>query len=151
MELAGEVTQGLFFEGLSGPQFISPRALARLQQNENPPEHFWCSALDPISPCALGLEWPQLPQRRIQNYLAFCHGELALVIENNGARLNFYMDAQNNALDRVLDPCIHIAKTQGKLSVQEINGESAFNSPYLPALARVLKKRKDHRSVYFEP
>ena len=151
MELAGEVTQGLFFEGLSGPQFISPRALARLQQNEAPPEHFWCNALDPVSPCALGLEWPELPQRRMQNYLAFCKGELALVIENNGSRLQFHIDSQNNAIDRILEPCIHIAKAQGKITVNEINGESAFNSPYLPALARVLKKRKDHRSVYFEP
>jgi len=109
MELAGEVTQGLFFDGLSGPQFISPRALARLQQNEAPPDHFWCNALDPVSPCALGLEWPELPQRRMQNYLAFFKGELALVIENNGARLQFYIDPQNNALDRILDPCIHIA------------------------------------------
>ena len=151
MELAGEVTQGLFFDGLSGPQFISPRALARLQQNEAPPDHFWCNALDPVSPCALGLEWPELPQRRMQNYLAFFKGELVLVIENNGARLQFYIDPQSNALDRILDPCIHLANTLGKITVNEINGDSAFNSPYLPALARVLKKRKDHRSVYFEP
>jgi len=150
MELAGEVTQGLFFEGLSGPQFISTRALARLQQNEKPPTHFWCNALDPISPCGLGLEWPQLPQRRAQNYLAFYKGELVLVIENNGSRLQFFVEPQNNELDRILEPCIHIAKLTGKLAVKEINGESAMTSPWIPALARVMKKRKDHRSVYFE-
>ena len=150
MELAGEVTQGLFFEELSGPQFISPRALTRLQQNEAPPEHFWCNALDPVSPCALGLPWPELPQRRLQNYLSFFKGNLALVIENNGSRLNFYIDPQDNEIDSILAPCIHITKMHGKLTVKEINGEPAVNSPYLPALSRVLKKRKDHRSVYFE-
>ena len=150
MELAGEVTQGLFFKGLSGPQFISTRALARLQQNEKPPTHFWCNALDPVSPCGLGLEWPELPQRRAQNYLAFYKGELALVVENNGRRLQLFVEPQSNELDRILEPCIHIAKTFGKLTVDEINGESAMTSPWTPALARVLKKRKDHRSVYFE-
>lgn len=150
MELAGEVTQGLFFAGLSGPQFISPRALAKLQQNEKPPQHYWCNALDPISPCGLGLDWPELPQRRAQNYLSFHGGELALVVENNGTRLQFLIDPQDNELDRILDPCVYIARSVGKFSVKEINGESAFNSPYLPALARVMKKRKDHRSVYFE-
>jgi len=150
MELAGEVTQGLFFEGLSGPQFISTRALARLQQNEKPPKHFWCNALDPVSPCGLGLDWPELSQRRAQNYLAFLNGELALVVENNGARLQFFIEPQNNELDRVLEPCIHITRSTGKLTVKEINGESAMTSPWIPALARVLKKRKDHRSVYFE-
>ena len=150
MELAGEVTQGLFFEGLSGPQFISPRALTRLQQQEPAPKHFWCNALDPISPCGLGLDWPELPQRRSQNYLAFHQGKLALVIENNGGRLQFYIDSQDNEVDRVLEPCVHIAKQKGKLTVKEINGEPAMNSPWIQALARVLKKRKDHRHVYFE-
>lgn len=150
MELAGEVMQGLFFDDLSGPQFISPRALTRLQQNEPAPAHFWCNALDPVSPCGLGLEWPELPQRREQNYLAFHKGKLALVIENNGGRLHFYIDPQDSEIIQVLTPCIHIVKTHGKMTVKEINGESAMTSPWLPALGTVLKKRKDHRSVYFE-
>jgi len=150
MELAGEISQGLFFEGLSGPQFISTRALTRLQQNETPPLHFWCNALDPVSPCGLGIDWPELPHRRAQHYLSFANGELALVIENNGGRLHFYVDPQDNDIDQILEPCIHIAKITGKLTVKEINGESAMTSPYLPALSRVMKKRKDHKSVYFE-
>lgn len=150
MELAGEVTQGLFFEELSGPQFVSTRALARLQQKEKPPTHFWCNALDPVSPCGLGLEWPELPQRREQNYLSFYKGELALVIENNGGRLFFYIDPQDNALDHVVEPCLHITKAIGKLAVKTINGGPATTSPYLAVFSRILKKRKDHRSVYFE-
>ena len=150
MELAGEVTQGLFFEGMSGPQFISPKALTRLQQNEKPPEHFWCNALDPVSPCGLGLDWPQLPQRRAQNYLSFLHGKLALIVENNGARLRFEIEPQDNEIDRVLEPCINLARTLGKITVKEINGQPSQTSPYLPSLARVMKKRNDHRYVYFE-
>ena len=151
MELSGEVLQGLFFTELSGPQFISQRAFNRLNQNEQPPKHFWCSAVDPVSPCGLGLDWPQLPQRRMQNYLSFYDGKLAMVIENLGRRLTFHIDPQDNAIDLILAPCVHIAKTRGKVQVEEINGESSRQSPFTPALARVLKKRGDHRSLYFEP
>lgn len=150
MELSGEVLQGLFFSELSGPQFITQRAFNRLSQHEKPPMHFWCSAVDPISPCGLGLDWPALPQRRPQNFLSFYKGELALVIENLGRRMNFFIDPQDNALDLLLSPCVHIAATRGKIQVEEINGENARQSPYIAALARVLKKRGDHRSLYFE-
>lgn len=150
MELSGEVLQGLFFKDLSGPQFITQRAFNRLNQNEKPPMHFWCSAVDPISPCGLGIDWPDLPQRRPQNFLSFYKGELALVIENLGRRMNFLVDPQDNALDLILSPCVHIAGTRGKFQVEEINGENARQSPYVVAMARVLKKRGDHRSLYFE-
>ncbi len=151
MELSGEVLQGLFFEQLAGPQFISQRALLRLQQQESPPEHFWCSALDPVSPCGLGLDWPELPQRRAQNYIAFYRGTLALVAENTGRRLTFHLPPDHNDISQILAVCEHLAHTRKKIQVDTINGEPARLSPYLPALARVLKKRADHKSVYFEP
>lgn len=151
MELSGEVLQGLFFTGLSGPQFISQRAYNRLLQAEPPPQHFWCSAVDPVSPCGLGLDWDELPQRRAQNYLGFYRGDLVLVIENLGRRLQIMLDASDNELDQALAACVYIATNHGKMQVDTINGENARTSPYLPALARVLKKRSDHRSVYFEP
>ena len=72
------------------------------------------------------------------------------MIENNGARLRFEIDSQDNEIDRVLEPCIHLARTLGKITVKEINEQPSQTSPYLPALARVMKKRKDHRYVYFE-
>ncbi|OED40740.1 hypothetical protein AB833_11860 [Chromatiales bacterium (ex Bugula neritina AB1)] len=151
MELSGEVLQGLFFRQLSGPQFISQRAYNRLLQKEAAAEYFWCNAVDPISPCGLGLDWPELPQRRVHNYLGFYRGELTLVIENLGRRIHLFMDATDNALELILSPCVHIATTHSKMQVDTINGENARTSPYLAAFSRVLKKRNDHRSVYFEP
>ncbi len=151
MELSGEVLQGLFFEQLAGPQFISQRALLRLQQQENPPDHFWCSALDPASPCGLGIDWPELPQRRTQNYLAFFQGELALVVENTGRRLTFHVPPDHPDISQILAVCEHLANTRKKIQVDSINAEPSRLSPYLPALARVLKKRADHKTVYFEP
>ncbi len=151
MELSGEVLQGLFFDDLSGPQFISHHAYNRLLQNENPPAHYWCNAVDPVSPCGLGLDWPELPQRRAQNYLAFYKGELNLVAENFGKRIHIYMDAEDNNIDQLLAPLVHIAVTKGKVLIEEINRQSCRQSPYLAALSRVLNKRGDHRNLYFEP
>ena len=150
MELSGEVLQGHFIEGLSGPQFISQRALNRLMQAEKPGNSFWCSAVDAISPCGLGLDWPELPQRRAANFLSFHSGELLLVIENTGKRLHFYTEPEDNRVDQILAPVIHIAKTRGQVRVDSINGEPTRGSPYRMALARVLKQRSDHRHIWFE-
>ena len=171
MELSGEVLQGHFINGLSGPQFISQRALNRLLQGRKAHGFFWCSAVDPVSPCGLGLDWPELPQRRAANFLSFRNGKLALVVENNGKRLQFYAEAEairdgdhtevngaeiaiknaeDNDIDQILAPVIHIAKTRGRVRVDSINGEPTRGSPYRAALARVLKQRPDHRHVWYE-
>ena len=73
MELAGELIAGHFFEGLSGPQFITPRALHRLRNN-HAPKCFWINAVDPAAPCGLALDWPELPRRLPGNYLSFLDG-----------------------------------------------------------------------------
>ncbi len=150
MELSGEVLQGHFFEGLSGPQFISQRALNRLMQVEKPAKAFWCSAVDAISPCGLGLDWPELPQRRSANFLSFHNGNLSLVVENMGKRLSFYIEPDNNHIDQILAPVVHLAKTRGQVRVDSINGDPTRGSPYRAALARVLEQRSDHRHIWFE-
>ena len=150
MELSGEVLQGHFIDGLSGPQFISQRALNRLMQAGTPAGDFWCNAVDAVSPCGLGLDWPELPQRRAANFLSFHNGTLSLVIENLGKRLQFYVEPESNHIDQILEPVIHIAKTRGKVRVDSINGDPTRGSPYRAALARVLKQRSDHRHIWFE-
>ena len=150
MELSGEVLQGHFIDGLSGPQFISQRALNRLMQPNKQLATIWFSALDAVSPCGLGLDWPELPQRRVGNFLAFHAGELALVVENHGKRLHFHIDAEDNAVDQVLAPVIHLAKTRGQVRVDTINAEPVRTSAYRPAIARNLAQRSDHKHVWFE-
>ncbi|MCZ6616543.1 MAG: hypothetical protein O7E57_00315, partial [Gammaproteobacteria bacterium] len=149
MELSGEVVTGYFFSELSGPQFITPRALNHFQQNKTPNEHLWMSALDPASPCGMGLPWEALPQRRAQNYLAFYKGELALVIENNGKRLTFTLPPEHPQLDGLCAPLVHLARRLKRLNVATINGQPARQSPYLEPLGRVLTGSHDHRQVYF--
>ena len=81
MELSGEIVAGLFFEDFSGPQFALPQALRQLERLDKSAATFWISALDPASPCGLGLAQPDLPHRRAANHLGWFEGELAIVSE----------------------------------------------------------------------
>lgn len=150
MELAGEVVAGYFFSGLSGPQFAPPAALGLLQSERPGPAHFWCNALDPISPCGLGLDWPELPQRRPQNYLAFRDGRLALVIENLARRLTFYADPADCDRDGVLAPLAFLLERQRRLQIEQINDEPAAASPYRRAVESLGRLVSDHRGSYLE-
>ncbi len=150
MELAGELIAGHFFEGLSGPQFITPRALHRLR-NHHPPRCFWVNAVDPAAPCGLSLDWPELPRRLPGNTLCFLEGELALVIENQGARLTFHVPPDHPEIDAITAPLQYLARTRRRVAVSTINGANARMSPYLECLDRTLTRVMDHKRVYFEP
>ena len=150
MELAGELIAGHFFEGLSGPQFITPRALHRLR-NHRPPQCFWVNAIDPAAPCGLALDWPELPRRLPGNYLCFLDGKLAFVIENQGARLTFHVPPDHPDIDAVTAPLHYLARVRRRVAVSTINGTSARRSPYLESLDRTLTRVSDHKRVYFEP
>ena len=149
LELAGEVVAGHFFEGLSGPQFALPAALGALADRTSTPADFWCSAVDPASPCGLGLDWPGLPQRRPRNYLAFRRGELALVIENAGKRLTFRIP-EDEVDDRLLTPLAHLLNQHRRLTVESINETPARSSPYRETLARIGRLVSDHRATHLE-
>ena len=150
MELAGEVMAGLFFEGLSGPQFISAQALRTLEHLDRRQATFWINALDPVSPCALGLAGT-LPQRRSSNYLGYFEGRLAAVVENGGQRITLHLDPLDENLDGILPFVNRLAARRGRLNMATINGEPARSSPYLPAFKRHLTAHSDHRGIYFEP
>lgn len=107
------------------------------------------SALDPASPCGMGLPWDGIPQRRAQNYLAFCQGELALVVENNGKRLSFMVPPDHAMFDGVCTLLVHLTRQLKRLNVETINGQPARQSPYLEPLARVLAYSHDHKQVQF--
>ena len=149
MELAGEVTAGYFFEGLSGPQFMAPAALHRFRAHQAP-QSCWMNATDPASPCGLSLDWATLPSRRAGNTLSFLDGNLALVIESHGQRLNFLIAPDHPHIDAATEPVQHLVRQRKRIKVTTINGQPARGSPYLPALDRTLTRTSDHRHVYYE-
>ena len=150
MELAGEVFAGYFFDGLSGPQFITPAGLNLLQRNDAPPATYWINALDPVSPCGLGLGSDTLPQRRAANYLSYLGHELALITENLGRRLTFLVPPDHASILKVVSVLSYLVRTHKRLHVDTINGEPPSSSPYLNVLTQVLKPVKDHKQIYFE-
>ena len=149
MELAGEITAGYFFEGLSGPQFMAPAALHRFRAHQAP-QSCWMNATDPASPCGLSLDWATLPSRRAGNTLSFLDGNLALVIESHGQRLNFLISPDHPHIDAATEPVQHLVRQRKRIKVTTINGQPARGSPYLPALDRTLTRTADHRHVYYE-
>jgi ATP-dependent Lhr-like helicase len=150
MELGGEVVAGYFFEGLSGPQFISPAGLNQFQQQRPATEHFWLNALDPASPCGLSLDWDDLPQRRAHNYLAFHAGKLALIIENNGRRLSFLVPPEHPDLAAICAPLRHLLNRQKRADTELINNQPARQSPYLEPLSHIFQAVNDHKLIFFE-
>ena len=157
MELAGEVVSGLFFEGLSGPQFASPEAVRTFERLARPGETFWVNALDPIAPCGLGLAGEDavgalpLPQRLLANHLGWFEGVLAIVSENFAKRLHIALPPDDPGLDALLPHLAALCRRRRRLDTATINDEAANRSPYLPALARHIKPVSDHKGVYFEP
>ena len=151
MELAGEIVSGYFFEGLSGPQFITPAALQAFNRlTDAPPSSYWMNASDPASPCGLGLGDPALPQRRGQNYLSYLDDELALVVENGGSRLTFHLSHDHPRLTEVLGPLEHLIARERRILVQTINDADARTSPYLEPIGTILKGVKDHKQITLE-
>ena len=154
LELAGEVVSGLFFTGLSGPQFALPEAVRRLERFERAGATFWINALDPVAPCGLGFgldDPPALPQRRLGNHLGWFEGRLAIVSEGFGKRLTLQLAPDDPGLDELLPHLAALCRTRGRLAPESVNGEPLKASPYLPGLARYMRLVADHKGLYFEP
>ncbi len=147
MELSGEIVAGLFFDGLSGPQFAAPAAIRQLQSGQKI-ESFWVNATDPIAPSGLGIDWPTpLPQRRASNYLAFHRGTIALVAENHGRRLAFAADLDSEAFASAVALLTHLLAVRRRIPIDSIDGVTPNDSPYLARLADLFDVSRDHRRV----
>ena len=151
MELAGEVVAGLFFAGLSGPQFALPAALRHLERLQMEGATFWINALDPVSPCGLGLAEDGYPHRRASNHLGYFDGKLAIVSETNARRLQIHLEPDDPGLDALLPNLDALARHRRRLAIETVNDTPTRLSPYLPALSRHLNAVSDHRGVYFQP
>ena len=143
LELSGEVLAGHFFAGIGGLQFLSPQALRALEAAPASTEKdsiFWMSALDPASPCALGLEGLPyaLPPRLSSTHLVFHGADLALISKRLGRDLairvpprHTYLGGYLSALRHLVDRAFLPVKS---VEVETINGEPVMGSPYMDDL-----------------
>ncbi len=152
MELAGEVTAGLYFSDLSGPQFALPRAIRTLLAGVTPPVSWWVSAADPVAPCGFGVSWPgmNLPQRRPGSYLAFARGELIAVVESWGRKLSFAPSIDSDGWFAVSALLTHILHRERNIALESIDGAPAASGAHQRVLTELgdrFRLTHDHRGV----
>lgn len=141
LELAGEIVAGRFFEGVSGLQFAAPGALRRLRDGLPAGASWWCSALDPASPCGLELPGLQgtLPRRSASTRLAYRGSRLGAVFARGGREIHFAVPADDPGLPELLEPLrsalTRAVDAERGLDVEQINGEPAGSSSYFGAFA----------------
>jgi len=153
MELSGEVLGGIFFHGISGLQFIAPRAF-RLLQRKLPDGVWWLNACDPASCCGLPLAGLRgtLPKRLPGNFISYCGSSPVLIIERNGKALQFlappddprlpeYLAPLHNLIERRFQPLLHV-------TVESINSENSCTSPYLDALSLAFNVVRDYNRIF---
>lgn len=152
MELAGEVLVGQFFQGIPGLQFASPDAFRSLAAGLLDDAVWWVSAVDPASPCALGLPGlDDLPTRRSGNWVVYHGTRLVLVVERSGAVLDPRVSSEDPDAKRYLG----VLKTQlGRLvrprtsiTVETIAGEPASGSAWRTVLEGEFRVTREGESL----
>ena len=108
---------------------------------------WWVNAVDPASPCGLGLDWPGLPRRMANNWLAFEGHDVILVVEQGGKSLRFDVAPRDPRLPGSLELIHHLLTTRGRLVLTRINQLPAIESPYLGELETRFALYRDHRTV----
>jgi len=153
MELSGEVLAGYFFEGIPGPQFISPRAFRRLQRTLPEDKVYWINAADPASLCGTQLEIlkGKLPPRVAGTHLVYHGTRLVMVSKRYGKDLTFNISPEDSRLPEYIGVLHHLLtrpfQPVRRIAVETINGEPAPQSPYVPALRASFGVVVDYKSV----
>jgi ATP-dependent helicase Lhr and Lhr-like helicase len=141
MELSGEIIGGYFFEGIPGLQFASPLVLNELLLSEKENSLFMLNALDPASLCGITIESVKknLPSRLPTTHLIYIGSKLILVSRSLGKRLEFRISEQENEILEALEQLKNLIfwGCVTSIRVEEINGISVFDSPFLDYLKNV--------------
>lgn len=157
MELSGEILSGYFFEGIPGPQFISRRALARLKTDLPENAVYWMSAVDPASPCGLGLKGLRagLPRRVEGHHLVFRGARLILVSLRRGRNLEIRIPPDDPDIERSFAPLHHLLNREfsplKRIIVEAVNGTDPVSGPYLPVLESAFDTIRDLRGLSLYP
>jgi ATP-dependent Lhr-like helicase len=143
LELAGEVVAGRFFEGIPGIQFMSNPAFRRLQDGLSEDLVWWVNAVDPASPCGLGLEGlsDPLPRRIPSNHVVFHGGRLVIGSQRHGAELTIQIASDHPRLPDYLGFLKHLltraVEPLNAITVETINDAPASASPYRGVLEQL--------------
>lgn len=151
LELSGEVTSGLFFAGLSGPQFALPEAVDIFRDTDLLEGQVrWCSALDPISPAGLdiALEGVPAPRRVTGNHLLVSGNRTLASWSASGTQVTFadgrYSSQEISELRTLV---AHLLRTRGTITLRQVNGASPLKSERLKMLEPEVELVREPRAV----
>ena len=153
MELSGEILAGHFFDGIPGLQFVSPLALRNLRRGLAQDTIFWLNALDPASPCGLGLEATrgEYPTRHPSTHLVFHGRRLVVTSRRHGGELEIGVGPDHPLLSEYLGYLKVLLTRQFEprrsLTVETINGEPAIGSPYAEILTRGFQTTREQKAI----
>lgn len=152
MELGGEVVTGQLFAGIGGIQFASHAAVRALQRGIAEDRTVWMSALDPASPCGLGLPFSaSLPRRVAGSHVVLRGNRVVAVSERRGKALGVQLSADHPDLPEVLGflkvLLTREARPMRSIAVETINGAPAAASPYRAALERLFHVTRDRTGL----
>ena len=153
LELGGEVVAGHFINGVSGLQFATHQTIQRLREGLDEDRIWWINAVDPTSPCSLGLEitdWP-LPRRVPGNHLVFHGRNLVVVSQRRGSELMIrvapdhpdlltYLGFLTTLLTRVEQPL-------RRVDLESVNGDPAGSSVYRPIFGELFHVTRQPRAL----
>jgi ATP-dependent Lhr-like helicase len=153
MELSGEVISGVFFQGISGPQFISKKAFRRLQRKLPGGAVYWISAADPVSLCGVQTDSLRgmLPPRVASTHLIYQGKDLKGISKRNGKDLSFLVPHHDPDLPKYFISLHHLLTRKfqplKRIAIEMINGERATESPYVAALRSAFDVSVDPKEV----
>jgi ATP-dependent Lhr-like helicase len=153
MELSGEVISGVFFNGISGPQFISQKAFRRLQRKLPEEAIYWINATDPVSLCGVQMDSLRgtLPPRVQSTHLVYRGKDLKVISKRNGKDLSFFISHDDPDISRYFISLHHLLtrkfQPMRRIVIETINGGKAVESPYITALRTVFDLSVDPKEV----
>jgi ATP-dependent Lhr-like helicase len=160
LELSGELISGNFFEGLPGPQFMTPEAFREFQSGLGPEGVYALSAEDPASACGIGFQDAipglEMPPRKSGIILAYRGSELLLVSRKNGADLALSPPPGDPVLTEALRSFLSLAARSGKseagrIQTATVNGMSSLSTPYASDLMAAGFRQAYRGLEYYPP
>ena len=151
MEFSGEVIGGCFIRDIAGPQFIAPRALARLRSGLPTQKIYWLNAADPASVAGLKIAGLEIPARVATTHLVYRGAELVLTSRRRGRQVQILPRPEDPELPEIFG--VFQAQLEREfrprraITVETINEVHASQSEYRQALASIFDLSGDHQTL----
>jgi ATP-dependent Lhr-like helicase len=153
MELSGEIMSGLFFKGVSGPQFISRKAFQMLSTLAEDNSIYWVNAFDPASVCGMQIDALKgaTPRRLPGNCIVYRGIEPVVIVENSGKVLTIMIRPDDPDIEQCLAPIKNLLEREfsplKNIAVDTVNGEPATKSTYIHVFRRLYDVQIDYKNL----